>query len=176
MRVILESLLFWWTVPLTGHFIASFTHCKASDIPAAFVFELTLINRAGLVVVWWWNADPHWVLPGFWFCVVCIAAGYSDSSTCLSMLSSHDNWSSLQMSSHSSVLPMSHSSPPNSNSRWDHTLPLQFYCNKMYIYIFIYIHIYIYIFLFFIIYFFYEVINNPPHKFPCFFLEVLNIW
>uniref|UniRef100_A0A671Q1F8 T-box transcription factor T n=1 Tax=Sinocyclocheilus anshuiensis TaxID=1608454 RepID=A0A671Q1F8_9TELE len=35
--------------------------------------------------------------------------GYSDSSTCLSMLSSHDNWSSLQMSSH-------YSSPPNSNS------------------------------------------------------------
>ncbi|XP_073691313.1 T-box transcription factor T isoform X2 [Garra rufa] len=43
-------------------------------------------------------------------------SGYSDSSTCLSMLSSHDNWSSLQMSSHSSMLPMGHSSPPNSNS------------------------------------------------------------
>uniref|UniRef100_A0A8C1SSX4 T-box transcription factor T n=1 Tax=Cyprinus carpio TaxID=7962 RepID=A0A8C1SSX4_CYPCA len=41
---------------------------------------------------------------------------YSDSSTCLSMLSSHDNWSGLQMSSHSSVLPMGHSSPPNSNT------------------------------------------------------------
>ncbi|XP_043112033.1 T-box transcription factor T isoform X2 [Puntigrus tetrazona] len=42
--------------------------------------------------------------------------GYSDSSNCLSMLPPHDNWSSLQMSSHSSVLPMGHSSPTNSNS------------------------------------------------------------
>ncbi|XP_052007442.1 T-box transcription factor T isoform X3 [Xyrauchen texanus] len=42
--------------------------------------------------------------------------GYSDNSTCLSMLPSHDNWSSLQMSSHSSVLPMGHGSSPNSNS------------------------------------------------------------
>nr|XP_009305355.2 brachyury protein isoform X2 [Danio rerio] len=42
--------------------------------------------------------------------------GYSDSSSCLSMLPSHDNWSSLQMSSHSSVLPMGHSSGPNSNT------------------------------------------------------------
>ncbi|XP_051946424.1 T-box transcription factor T-like isoform X1 [Xyrauchen texanus] len=41
--------------------------------------------------------------------------GYSDSSTCLSMLPSHDNWSGLQMSSHSSV-PMGNSSPPYSNS------------------------------------------------------------
>uniref|UniRef100_A0A673KH34 T-box transcription factor T n=1 Tax=Sinocyclocheilus rhinocerous TaxID=307959 RepID=A0A673KH34_9TELE len=30
--------------------------------------------------------------------------GYSDSSTCLSVLSSHDNWSGLQMSSHSSLI------------------------------------------------------------------------
>ncbi|XP_077102393.1 T-box transcription factor T isoform X2 [Siphateles boraxobius] len=43
-------------------------------------------------------------------------SGYSESSTCLSMLPSHDNWSSLQMSSHSGVLPMGHGSPPNSNS------------------------------------------------------------
>ncbi|XP_051946425.1 T-box transcription factor T-like isoform X2 [Xyrauchen texanus] len=42
-------------------------------------------------------------------------SGYSDSSTCLSMLPSHDNWSGLQMSSHSSV-PMGNSSPPYSNS------------------------------------------------------------
>uniref|UniRef100_A0A673IHW9 T-box transcription factor T n=1 Tax=Sinocyclocheilus rhinocerous TaxID=307959 RepID=A0A673IHW9_9TELE len=36
--------------------------------------------------------------------------GYSDSSTCLSMLSSHDNWSSLQMSSHYSSFTTSHTS------------------------------------------------------------------
>ncbi|XP_076021214.1 T-box transcription factor T [Genypterus blacodes] len=43
--------------------------------------------------------------------------GYSDnSSACLSMLSSHDNWSSLQMPSHSSMMPMTHSSPSSTNS------------------------------------------------------------
>ncbi|XP_007892513.1 T-box transcription factor T [Callorhinchus milii] len=36
--------------------------------------------------------------------------GYPDnSSPCLSMLPSHDNWSSLQVSTHTSMLPMSHS-------------------------------------------------------------------
>ncbi|XP_041107469.1 T-box transcription factor T-like [Polyodon spathula] len=36
--------------------------------------------------------------------------GYTDnSSACLSMLQTHDNWSSLQVPTHSSMLPMSHS-------------------------------------------------------------------
>ncbi|XP_062911141.1 T-box transcription factor T isoform X3 [Mobula hypostoma] len=36
-------------------------------------------------------------------------SGYSDnSSACLSMLPSHDNWSSLQVSTHTSMLPMTH--------------------------------------------------------------------
>ncbi len=173
MRVILESLLFWWTVPLTGH-SGKFYSLQSVRHSCSFCVWVDAHKQGrfggGLVVECWPTLGSAWIL--ILCCLYCSC--YSDSSTCLSMLSSHDNWSSLQMSSHSSVLPMSHSSPPNSNSRWDHTLPLQFYCNKMYIYIFIYIHIYIYIF--FIIYFFYEVINNPPHKFPCFFLEVLNIW
>ncbi|XP_048842159.1 T-box transcription factor T-like isoform X2 [Brienomyrus brachyistius] len=43
---------------------------------------------------------------------------YSDtSSTCLSMLPSHDNWSSLQVPSHSGMLPMSHSGTSGSSSR-----------------------------------------------------------
>ncbi|CAK6951694.1 T-box transcription factor T isoform X1 [Scomber scombrus] len=43
--------------------------------------------------------------------------GYSDnSSACLSMLSSHDNWSSLQMPTHSSLMPMAHNSPSGTNS------------------------------------------------------------
>ncbi|XP_071264980.1 T-box transcription factor T-like [Salvelinus alpinus] len=43
--------------------------------------------------------------------------GYSDmSSGCLSMLPSHDNWSSLQMSSHSTMLPVTHCSVPGTNS------------------------------------------------------------
>ncbi|XP_037638528.1 T-box transcription factor T [Sebastes umbrosus] len=43
--------------------------------------------------------------------------GYSDnSSACLSMLSSHDNWSSLQMPSHSSMMPMAHNSTSGTNS------------------------------------------------------------
>ncbi|KAM9365435.1 T-box transcription factor T [Pholidichthys leucotaenia] len=42
---------------------------------------------------------------------------YSDnSSSCLSMLSSHDNWSSLQVPAHSSVMPMAHSSTPPTNT------------------------------------------------------------
>ncbi|XP_053292660.1 T-box transcription factor T isoform X1 [Pleuronectes platessa] len=43
--------------------------------------------------------------------------GYSDnSSACLSMLSNHDNWSSLQMPSHSSMMPMAHNSTSGTNS------------------------------------------------------------
>ncbi|XP_036402934.1 T-box transcription factor T [Megalops cyprinoides] len=43
--------------------------------------------------------------------------GYTDnSSACLSMLSSHENWSSLQMPTHSSMLPMGHSTSPATNS------------------------------------------------------------
>ncbi|TRY90315.1 hypothetical protein DNTS_018618 [Danionella cerebrum] len=45
-----------------------------------------------------------------------LRTGYSESSSCLSMLSSHENWSSLPLSSHSGVLPMGHSSPPHSNT------------------------------------------------------------
>ncbi|XP_062257412.1 T-box transcription factor T isoform X3 [Platichthys flesus] len=44
-------------------------------------------------------------------------SGYSDnSSACLSMLSNHDNWSSLQMPSHSSMMPMAHNSTSGTNS------------------------------------------------------------
>ncbi|XP_077342756.1 T-box transcription factor T [Lithobates pipiens] len=39
-----------------------------------------------------------------------------NSTTCLSMLQSHDNWSSLQMSAHTGMLPMSHNSGSSSNS------------------------------------------------------------
>ncbi|XP_070772235.1 T-box transcription factor T [Enoplosus armatus] len=42
--------------------------------------------------------------------------GYSDNSACLSMLSSHDNWSSLQMPTHSSMMPMTHNSSSGTNS------------------------------------------------------------
>uniref|UniRef100_A0A8D0CJI0 T-box transcription factor T n=1 Tax=Scleropages formosus TaxID=113540 RepID=A0A8D0CJI0_SCLFO len=43
--------------------------------------------------------------------------GYSDnSSSCLPMLPSHDNWSSLQVPSHSSMLPMSHSNNSSTSS------------------------------------------------------------
>ncbi|XP_022599627.1 brachyury protein [Seriola dumerili] len=43
--------------------------------------------------------------------------GYSDnSSACLSMLSNHDNWSSLQMPTHSSMMPMAHNSNSGTNS------------------------------------------------------------
>ncbi|TSN48505.1 Brachyury protein [Bagarius yarrelli] len=43
--------------------------------------------------------------------------GYSEnSSACLSMLPAHENWSSQQMSSHSSMIHMGQHSPPNSNS------------------------------------------------------------
>ncbi|XP_003441056.1 brachyury protein isoform X2 [Oreochromis niloticus] len=42
---------------------------------------------------------------------------FSDnSSTCLSMLSSHDNWSSLQMPTHSSMIPMAHNSTSGTSS------------------------------------------------------------
>ncbi|CAB1338665.1 unnamed protein product [Coregonus sp. 'balchen'] len=43
--------------------------------------------------------------------------GYSDSSSgCLSMLPSHDNWSSLQITSHSTMLPVTHCSAAGTNS------------------------------------------------------------
>uniref|UniRef100_A0A3Q4AJG2 T-box transcription factor T n=1 Tax=Mola mola TaxID=94237 RepID=A0A3Q4AJG2_MOLML len=43
--------------------------------------------------------------------------GYSEnSSACLSMLSSHDNWSSLQIPTHSSMMPMAHNSTSGNNS------------------------------------------------------------
>ncbi|MEQ2290467.1 hypothetical protein AMECASPLE_003601 [Ameca splendens] len=43
--------------------------------------------------------------------------GYSDnSSSCLSMLPSHDSWSSLQMPTHSSMMPMAHNSSSGANS------------------------------------------------------------
>ncbi|KAJ8418046.1 hypothetical protein AAFF_G00137550 [Aldrovandia affinis] len=42
--------------------------------------------------------------------------GYTDNSACLSMLPSHDNWSSLQMSTHSSMLPMGHSHSTSSST------------------------------------------------------------
>ncbi|XP_010597163.1 T-box transcription factor T isoform X3 [Loxodonta africana] len=42
---------------------------------------------------------------------------YSDNSpACLSMLQSHDNWSSLGMPAHSSMLPVSHNSGPSTGS------------------------------------------------------------
>ncbi|KAE8280486.1 hypothetical protein D5F01_LYC21048 [Larimichthys crocea] len=42
---------------------------------------------------------------------------YSDnSSACLSMLSSHDNWSGLQMPTHSSMMPVAHNSTSGTNS------------------------------------------------------------
>uniref|UniRef100_A0A8C9WU59 T-box transcription factor T n=1 Tax=Sander lucioperca TaxID=283035 RepID=A0A8C9WU59_SANLU len=40
----------------------------------------------------------------------------SPSESCLSMLSSHDNWSSLQMPTHSSMMPMAHNSTSGTNS------------------------------------------------------------
>ncbi|XP_051233343.1 T-box transcription factor T isoform X1 [Dicentrarchus labrax] len=42
---------------------------------------------------------------------------YSDNSAaCLSMLSSHDNWSSLQMPTHPSMMPMAHNSTSGTNT------------------------------------------------------------
>ncbi|XP_060780615.1 T-box transcription factor T isoform X3 [Neoarius graeffei] len=44
-------------------------------------------------------------------------SGYSENpSACLSMLPAHESWSSQQMSSHTSMVPMGQHSPPNSNS------------------------------------------------------------
>ncbi|XP_051868287.1 T-box transcription factor T isoform X3 [Pristis pectinata] len=44
-------------------------------------------------------------------------SGYSDnSSACLSMLPSHDNWSGLQVSTHTSMLPMTHNTGTATNS------------------------------------------------------------
>uniref|UniRef100_A0A3B4TP67 T-box transcription factor T n=1 Tax=Seriola dumerili TaxID=41447 RepID=A0A3B4TP67_SERDU len=40
----------------------------------------------------------------------------SPSESCLSMLSNHDNWSSLQMPTHSSMMPMAHNSNSGTNS------------------------------------------------------------
>uniref|UniRef100_A0A8C6UX31 T-box transcription factor Tb n=1 Tax=Neogobius melanostomus TaxID=47308 RepID=A0A8C6UX31_9GOBI len=42
--------------------------------------------------------------------------GYADNSSCLPVLPSHDNWSGLQMPTHSSMMPMTHNSPSTGNS------------------------------------------------------------
>lgn len=60
---------------------------------------------------------------------VCVVVSYSDnSSACLSMLSSHDNWSGLQMPTHSSMMPMAHNSTSGTNSRFVYFLFFLFYC------------------------------------------------
>ncbi|KAJ0066764.1 hypothetical protein NL108_002349 [Boleophthalmus pectinirostris] len=43
-------------------------------------------------------------------------SNYTDNSSCLPMLPSHDNWSSLQMPTHSPMVPMSHNSTSTANS------------------------------------------------------------
>ncbi|KAG2467256.1 BRAC protein, partial [Polypterus senegalus] len=48
---------------------------------------------------------------------------YSDNSTCLSMLPGHENWSSLQVPAHSSMLPISHNTGTSTNSSWRARLP-----------------------------------------------------
>lgn len=64
-------------------------------------------------------AEMHYLI---YMCLnfsVYVAVGYSEnSSACLSMLSSHDNWSSLQMPTHSSMIPVTHNSPSGPNSRY----------------------------------------------------------
>lgn len=48
-----------------------------------------------------------------------LTVGYSEnSSACLSMLSSHDSWSSLQMPTHSSMIPTTNNSPSGLNSAY----------------------------------------------------------
>lgn len=59
---------------------------------------------------------------------VCVAVSYSDnSSACLSMLSSHDNWSSLQMPTHSSMMPLAHNSTSGTHSRFVYFLVVYLY-------------------------------------------------
>lgn len=51
-----------------------------------------------------------------WLCV--FSAAYADnSSACLSMLQSHDNWSSLGVTTHTAMLPMGHSTGTATSSR-----------------------------------------------------------
>lgn len=51
-------------------------------------------------------------------CVCVLSAAYADnSSACLSMLQSHDNWSSLGVPTHTTMLPMSHSTGTATSSR-----------------------------------------------------------
>lgn len=65
------------------------------------------------------------------FLCVCVVVSYSEnSSACLPMLSSHDNWSSLQMPTHSSMIPMAHNSPPGTNSRYANLLFAFLNCSK----------------------------------------------
>lgn len=63
--------------------------------------------------------DVHYLISIGFNISVCVAVGYSEnSSACLSMLSSHDNWSSLQMPMHSGMVPVTHTSPSGPNSRY----------------------------------------------------------
>lgn len=46
------------------------------------------------------------------------------------MLSSHDNWSSLQMPTHSSMMPLAHNSTSGAHSRFVYFLVVYLYCIK----------------------------------------------
>ncbi len=135
------------------------------------MFELTLINRAGLVVVGGrMLTHTGFCLDSDSVCLYCSWLLWTAPPVCpccrlMIMVQSAD------------VLPLQCAPDepqlsPNSNSVRSHTSTTILLQQNVYIYFYIYTYIYIY---FFYYIFFYEVINNPSHKFPCFFLEVLNI-
>ncbi|XP_050982235.1 T-box transcription factor T isoform X2 [Labeo rohita] len=104
------SQLSSWFLPATGSL------CPSANPHAQFGSPLSLSSSHGCERYSTLRSHRSTPYPSPYAHRTASPTGYSDSSTCLSMLSTHDNWSSLQMSSHSSVLPMGHSSPPNSNS------------------------------------------------------------
>ncbi|ROI15185.1 Brachyury protein [Anabarilius grahami] len=104
------SQLSSWFLPATGSL------CPSANPHAQFGSPLSLSSAHGCERYSTLRSHRSTPYPSPYAHRTASPTGYSESSTCLSMLPSHDNWSSLQMSSHSSVLPMGHSSPPNSNS------------------------------------------------------------
>ncbi|KAK7140643.1 hypothetical protein R3I94_013051 [Phoxinus phoxinus] len=99
-----------WFLPATGSL------CPSANPHAQFGSPLSLSSPHGCERYSTLRSHRSTPYPSPYAHRTASPTGYSESSTCLSMLPSHDNWSSLQMSSHSGVLPMGHGSPPNSNS------------------------------------------------------------
>ncbi|KFV55173.1 Brachyury protein, partial [Tyto alba] len=84
-----------WLIPGTG------TLCPPANLMGEGGLKLYVAFEDKIII---------WSDSSVFKCLLVFAAAYADnSSACLSMLQSHENWSSLGVPTHTAMLPMSHS-------------------------------------------------------------------